>query len=342
MHSSLQFITVRNLSPLILTTICVAGLAAPAGPVPQVPAGGGPPGAFPNASVSAVNVIAKGSSNAFDGNVEITGFDGQGPIPWTITKYNRGDFAMRLAPANPTAADGNTLNRGFVDFTSANDAALAENQSWRPHPAMGVAIPTARQNGPINWGDGQGPFFPTVAISQASSGQGYDMVTGAFGTGQLDINTGRMGTHAASPEANFSFSVAWFPYDAGWIAGNMGNPDAGTGTASWAGPGEHAAGLVASLMKWSDFPAGSGTYGGLGVFRLPGVNAVTNGMLFTTSSHGGSDVNIVGVAPTNEASGGSGWLVTIREDSALTAEEVANTGQYQFEFVYIPYNAQNL
>jgi hypothetical protein len=95
-------------------------------------------------------------------------------------------------------------------------------------------------------------------------------------------------------------------------------------------------------MKWW-FSHRQLTYGGLGVLTLPGVNAETNGMLFTTSANGNSDVNIVGVAPTNDAtSGASGWLVTIREDSALTAEEVANGGQFQFEFVYIPYNAQNL
>ena len=65
-------------------------------------------------------------------------------------------------------------------------------------------------------------------------------------------------------------------------------------------------------------------------------------MLFTTSSHGNSDVNIIGVAPTSDGSGSSGWIVTIREDSALTGEEVATPAQYLFEFVYVPYNAQHL
>ena len=37
---------------------------------------------------------------------------------------------------------------------------LPENQVWRPDPTMGVVIPTARQNGPINWNDGVGPFYP--------------------------------------------------------------------------------------------------------------------------------------------------------------------------------------
>src|SRR5688572_24689215 len=253
--------------------------AAPAGPTPVVPDGGGAPGPFPNTSVSAVNVIARGSTT-FNGNVEIVGYEGQGPIPWTVTKYNRGDIAMRLAPAEPAAADANTLNRGFIDFTTPTDASVAEAQSWRPHPTRGVTIPTARQNGPIDWGDGEGGFFPTVAVSGASSGPGYDMLTGTFGTGGLDINLGRAGTHASSPEGNFAFSVAWFPYDAGWIGGNFGNPDAATGVSIWNGANQHSAGLVPALMKWEQFPAGSGTYGGLGILRLPGVDAMTNGMVF--------------------------------------------------------------
>jgi hypothetical protein len=321
MQNSLNSPFGRSSATTFLVLLCaLPGLAAPAGPVPQVPPGGGAPGPFPNTSVSAVNVVAKGSTS-FNGNVEVSGFEGQGPVPWTIT---------------------NTLNRGFVDFTSATDASVAECQSWRPNARLGVAIPTARQNGPIDWGDGEGGFYPTVAISPASSGPGYSMIDGSFGTGQLDINTGRAGTHASSPEGNFSFSVAWFPYDAGWIAGNVGNPDPTTGAPSWNEPGQHAAGLVPRLMTWSQYPSGSGVYGGLGLLRLPGVNAVTSGMLFTTSSHGNSDVNIVGVAPTNETSGASGWIVTIREDSALTGETVATAGQHQFEFVYVPYNAQNL
>jgi len=172
------------------------------------------------------------------------------------------------------------------------------------------------------------------------------MLNGSFGNGDLDIETGSAGNPpTGSAEANFSFSVTWFPYDEGWLAGNFGNPIVANpnlpdGTAAWNGAGQHAAGLSAGLMTWS---SALGAFGGLGDLRLPGVNAETNGMLFTTSANGSSDVNIVGVAPTNDvATGASGWIITIREDSALTAEEVANGGQYQFEFVYIPYNSQSL
>ncbi|MCX8107245.1 MAG: hypothetical protein N3G20_00410 [Verrucomicrobiae bacterium] len=89
-------------------------VAVPPGPTPQIPEGGGPPGPFPNTSVSAVNVIAKGST-VFDSRVEVPGFEGQGPIPWSLNRYNRGDFALRLSPGDPVAALEN-LNRGFIDF----------------------------------------------------------------------------------------------------------------------------------------------------------------------------------------------------------------------------------
>lgn len=310
-------------------------VAAPQGPAPLIPEGGGPPGPFPNTSVSAVNVIAKGSS-VFDGRVEVPGFDGQGPITWSLNRYNRGDFALRLAPGDPVAALGN-LGQGFIDFAD-NSPGVAASQAWRPSQSFGVVIPTARQNGPIDWGDGEGPFYPTVAISWASSGPSYNMADGSFGTGGLDINTGRAGTHSSSPEANFSFSATWFPFDQGWLGGDVAGPTS-AGQSGWTSADAHASGLSAGLVKWIEYPAGSMTYGGLAELRLPGVNALEDGMLFATSSDGASDVNIVGVAPKND---GSAWIVTIREDSATDAETLAAAGQSEFQFVYIPFSAQRL
>ncbi len=328
--------TKRNLASLgAVLAVLTSATAAPPGPAPQVPAGGGPPGAFPNTSVSAVNVIAKGSTE-FNGNVDVPGFDGQGPIPWSLNRYNRGDFALRLSPGDPTAALDN-LNQGFIDFGD-NSPGVAASQAWRPSRLFGVVIPTARQNGPIDWGDGEGPFFPTVALSWASSGPSYNMIDGSFGAGDLDINTGRAGTHASSPEANFSFSTAWFPFDQGWLGGDVAGPNA-EGASAWTAPNAHAAGLSAGLVKWLDYPTGSGLYGGGAELRLPGVNALEDGMVFATSSDGSSDVNVVGVAPKQD---GSAWLVTVREDAATDAETLAAAGQSEFEFVYVPFDAPRL
>lgn len=330
---------------LLLASLALgpAAAAAPAGPAPQVPAEGRPPGAYPNTSVSAVNVIARGST-VFNSSVDVPGLDGQGPVAWSVNRYNRGDFALRLAPGNPVAALTN-LGLGFIEFGD-NSPALAASQAWRPTVARGVVLPVARQNGPIDWNDGEGPFFPTVAVSWASSGPGYDMLNGAFANGDLDINTGRAGTHGSSPEANFGFSAVWFPYDQGWLAGEFGGPVIGNadpnvpdGSAAWTRPDAHAAGLTANLLRWPDFPAGSGQYGGHAELRLPGVNTLEDGMLFTTSSDGGSDVNIVGVAPTDD---GAAWLVTIREDAETTAEVLAAANQSEFQFVYVPFDAPRL
>lgn len=327
--------------PFSPTLLFAAGslFAAPGGPTPQIPEGGAAPGNFPNTSVSGVNVIAKGSSTAFNGSVEVTGFDGSGPIPWSVNRYNRGDLALRLAPGNPTAALGN-LNQGFTEFGN-NSPGVAASQAWRPSRDFGVVIPTARQNGPVDWADGEGPLFPTVAVSWASSGPSYSMANGSFGSGDLDINTGRAGTHASSPEANFAVSTTWFPYDQGWLGGDVGTPlEDGLGGVSsrWSAPNAHAAGLSAGLVKWID-PTGALVFGGHAELQLPGVNSLDDGMLFTTSSDGGSDVNIVGVAPTVD---GAKWLVTIREDSATDAETLAGAGQSEFEFVYVPFNAERL
>lgn len=309
--------------------------AAPPGPTPQIPDGGGAPGPFPNTSVSAVNVIAKGSAT-FNSAVDVPGLAGQGPIPWSVNRYNRGDFAVRLSPGDAQAALNN-LNQGFIEF---GDSAvnIPASQAWRPSPLLGISIPTARQNGPIDWNDGEGPFYPTVAIAESSSGPGYSMADGSWGNGDLDVNTGRAGTHGSSPEANFSFSVAWFPYDQGWLGGEVGSPTA-EGQARWTSPNAHAAGLAAGVVKWPQFPLESGIYGGQAELVLPGVNSLDDGMLFVTSADGASDVNIVGVAPKET---GIGWHVAVREDSALDAETLAAADQSEFAFVYVPFDARNL
>ncbi|HOW66153.1 MAG TPA: hypothetical protein P5186_23820 [Candidatus Paceibacterota bacterium] len=318
---------------LLATGTCIS--AAPPGPTPQIPEGGAAPGAFPNTSVSAVNVIAKGSTT-FNSSVEVSGLNGQGPVSWSVNRYNRGDFALRMAPGNPTAALDN-LGQGFIEFGDSAPS-VAASQAWRPSRLLGLVLPTARQNGPVDWGDGEGPFFPTVALSEASSGPGFSMVDGSFGNGDLDINTGRAGTHSSSPEANFSFSAAWFPYDQGWLGGEVAGPGA-AGASSWTAPGAHAAGLSAGLVKWLAYPADTETYAGLAELRLPGVDSLEDGMVFATSADGGSDVNIVGVAPMTD---GAGWVVTIREDEAADAETLAAPDQSEFQFLYVPFSAQRL
>jgi len=304
-------------------------LVTPYGPEPQVPDGGQPPGPFPGNTVGAANWVAE-SGTTFDGTVSI-GLDGQGPIPWSISRYNRGDFAVRLSPLDPTAAQDNF---GILqDFPGEGTAAIPSEQAWTPNAEAGIIIPTVRTNGPVDWGDGLGGFYPVIAASVGgSSGYGYNMVDGTFGRGGTDVQTGKAGDQSAnpSPEGNFNFATTWFPYNQGWIGAAIDNPDAGN--PRFASTNAHSPGLETNIVSWPN-PAG-----GNAVLSLPGINSTNDGMIFATSTQAGSDVKIVSVAPKSD---GSGWIVTARAASQ-TDPSVLATGNSQFQFVYVPYNASNL
>ena len=306
---------------------------------PVVAAGGSPPGPCPNYSVSAANWVARDNTAGFTGDVEMN-LEGNGPIPWSIVRYNRGDFAVRLSPANPAGAREN-LGLGFTQYGNS-DTTQASGQAWGPDREKGIIIPTARMNGPIDWGDGQGPFYPTIAAGTGnSSGNSYNMVSGVFGTfgsGGVDINTGKGGdqTGQPSPEGNFNFATSWFPYDQGWVGGVAGAPDA-DGTPKWESSGSHSRGLLPGVVTWVD--DGAGGFGGNVLLSLPGVNALTDGMLFTSSSDGASDVNIIASAPQAD---GSGWVITVREDSASDPSVLSSGAQSEFQFLCVPYASRNL
>ena len=308
-------------------------LVSPYGPDPQVPAGSKPPGPYPVNTVGAANWVAS-SGTTFDATVSI-GLEGQGPIPWSMSRYNRGDFAVRLSPLDPIGAQDNF---GLLqDFPGGGLGDVPEEQVWRPSNDAGVILPTVRTNGPIDWNDGLGPFYPVIAASTGgSSGYGYSMVDGTFNKGDTDIQTGKAGDQSAnpSPEANFNFATIWFPYAQGWTAGAIANPDA-NGNPQWDNPHAHSAGLETNVISW---PNNGGIYGGTAVLSLPGVNSLNDGMLFTTSSQGESAANISAAAPKSD---GSGWVISLREASASDPQVLA-TSQSQFQFIYIPYTAQKL
>src|SRR6185503_197512 len=160
----------------------------------------------------------------------------------------------------------------------------------------------------------------------------YNMVDGTFGRGGTDIQTGKAGDQSAnpSPEGNFNFATTWFPYNQGWIGAAIDNPDAGN--PRFASTNAHSPGLETNIVSWPN-PAG-----GNAVLSLPGINSTNDGMIFATSTQAGSDVKIVSVAPKSD---GSGWIVTARAASQ-TDPSVLATGNSQFQFVYVPYNASNL
>lgn len=308
-------------------------LVTPYGPEPVAPEGGVLPGPFPGNTVGAANWVAS-AGPTFDANVSV-GLEGQGPIPWSISRYNRGDFAVRLSPADPAAAQDNF---GVLqEFTGEGSAAIPSEQAWIPNSEAGVIIPTVRTNGPVDWSDAQGGFYPVIAASVGgSSGYGYDMVTGAFTRGGTDIQTGKAGDQsgAPSPEGNFNFATTWFPFNQGWIGAAVNNPDA-TGTTTFASTNSHSPGLTTNIVTWT---GPEGARGGSAVLTLPGVNSTTDGMVFATSTQAGSDVKIISLAPKAD---GTGWILNARRASDSNATVLA-TNDSQFQFVYVPFNASNL
>lgn len=304
-------------------------LVTPYGPALVIPEGGLPPGPFPGNSVSAANWVAQGGPT-FDATVSI-GQDGQGPIPWSNSRYNRGDFAVRLSPLDPTAAQDNF---GVLqEFPGEGTAAIPSEQAWRPTPEVGVIIPSVRANGPIDWSDGLGGFYPVIAASVGgSSGFGYSLTDGSFGKANTDIQTGKAGDQSAnpSPEGNFNFATTWFPYHQGWTGAAVDNPNE-DGTTRFAGTESHSANLSAENITWPDGPAGSA------LVSIPNVRTA-DGMLFATSTQGGSDVKVVSAAPRAD---GTGWVVSAHR-AAEPDPAVVASGSAQFQFVYIPYAASKL
>lgn len=291
--------------------------------VAVVPAGGGAPGDYPTTSVTAANWTAAGGTT-YDSTVAVDLLE-QGPIPWAVSKYNRGDFSVKLSPFDATAARAN-LNKGFIDFNNS-DATSGPGRSWSPIPDVGILIPTVRELGPTDYNDTQGAFYGTIAAGGFASGNGYDMNTGAFGAGGVDVQTGKAG---AATEGNVNFSTAWFPYDLGFTGGVIGYDPQSVEGAQWAGAMAHSPNLSsATIMQW----AGTGGYGTL---TIPGATS-TEGLLFATSADGQSHVNIVTAAPN----GAGGWIIGVREDDATDPLAFAVPDQNEFAFVYIPYTAIN-
>ncbi len=308
-------------------------LVQPYGPEPVAPDGGVLPGPYPGNTVGAASWVA-GGGNTFDSTASI-GQVGQGPIPWSISRYNRGDFAVRLSPADPAATQDNFDI--LQEFNGDGTAAIPSEQAWIPNAEAGIIIPTVSTNGPVDWNDQQGGFYPVIAASTGgSSGYGYNMVTGAFEKSGTDIQTGKAGDQsgAPSPEGNFNFATTWFPYAQGWVGAAVNNPDA-EGNPSFASTNAHSAGLSTNIVTWA---GPEGTPGGSAILALPNVNSVDDGMIFATSTSASSDVRIISLAPKTD---GSGWIVNARRASE-SDPAVLDDQNSQFQFVYVPFNASNL
>jgi hypothetical protein len=198
------------------------------------------------------------------------------------------------------------------------------------------------------------------------------MISGHFRGAQFYTRTTKLVTGSPTDPASdlgnlqrcaIPISIAWFPYDQGWKAGYFNPPDP-AGVAQWKrgngwglNSGTAVIGLPVmggqshynspeTLLTWVD-TTGGGTYSGLAILRLPGVNAVNDGMLFTI----GNDENNSTRGPSaNNAAlpDGSGWYVAVRDletskaDPTVYATGGGNDAGASFSFLYVPYDADNL
>lgn len=255
----------------------------------------------------------------------------QGPVPWSVSRFNQGDFAPRLGP-KWEASQSNLGVRAPAGGSSPDYPAAHCSQAWRPHRNFGIVLPTVAKNGQ-DWGDGL--FFGTAAISSGvSGGYGYSMVDGSFGTGDCDVIVGKAGDQK---EANIDVAVSWLPYSAGFYSGFVAAPVHG-GPAEWSEPGSHSPLLPMEAFEVVQWHWGRADHlgGNYSVVRLPPYTA-PDGMLFAAATDGGvrnNDLNIVSVRPTKDL---VGWEVQVHEDFDPTRFKLAPMQQWMFCFLFIPY-----
>ena len=343
--------------------------AIPPTTVDNEPAGDRAPGTYPNASVTGVNwklqVPADGLNSSGARFLYNTGtrneiqvsVEGSGPIPWTTPGYNQGDMDINIGPRDPATGLANTGAYGPNYSTAVTDPNAGPAQAWYPTLEKGLLLGTVRRNR-AQWNDGAPAFHGFCWVTtEGSSRRGYSMLDGVFRNQDIYFSIGKLGERAeflpdgANPpflrEGNIDVAMAWFPFDQGWIGGYFAN--ATVNPAAWY---RHAAygpalGKLTSakssadeILKWTDLP--DGTKGGLATLSLPGVNALQDGMVFTTSNHEGNDNRgaIVTAAPKTD---GTGWVIAIRpDDDDLSPTSYVSDDRSQFAFLYVPYDAARL
>mmetsp|Transcript_35505 Transcript_35505/g.70199 ORF Transcript_35505/g.70199 Transcript_35505/m.70199 type:complete len:612 (-) Transcript_35505:13-1848(-) len=254
----------------------------------------------------------------------------QGPIPWSISRFNQGDLSPRLGP-RWQASQANLGVRAPRGGSSLDYADAHCSQAWRPHRRYGIVLPTVARNGQ-DWGDGR--FYGTASISTQSAGFGYSMVDGSFGPGDCDVVVGKAG-HGG--EADIDVAASWIPYEAGFPSGYVAAPRTWK-MASWQEPGAHSPVLSEAASEvvqwvWGADPRNGGNHS---VVTIPG-RSTKDGMLFATCTDGGlrnNANNIVGVRPAED---NLAWQVQIHEDFDPSSFRLAPMTQWTFAFLFVPW-----
>jgi hypothetical protein len=336
------FNTVRFSILLAVAAICSFGPAIAGPPSPTDPtgnAGGLLPGAYPTTVTAANITIEQGTPAVMNGtnqNLIRVSFPASGPIKWTESRANEGDFSLLIGPGNP--ADP-TYFPSF-DFKDnygpiANGPFEKTTIGWRVNQQTGAALASVRHNG-VDYGSGYtfagnpvGKVHGIAYFNQTgASGWGYRLNDGQFqngGNGSTDLQIGYAGFDSEQGEGNASAAVAYFPYEQGWQGAWVNGGDNGTAVFSASSPTVNA-----SAVTWASSNA---------IVTLPGVNSATDGMLFVAPTHDENNTNIAAAFP--EA---GGWTVSVREDHNLdySGTPVLGSGGNSFQFLYVPYSAPRL
>ena len=322
------------------------GAELPPGPSPAVPSGGKAPGDYPNFTVTAANWTMDASAvtdiNGGLKNEVRMNLAGQGPLPWSLTEFGQGRYAPRLNVADPQAAASNLdalpfdliIDGSAYQWENDLDPWAANGAAWRPHPAKGILLASVRKNGQ-EWNDGSPRFHGVVSTPiEGSGGEGYSLIDGSFAAGDIELSIGKAGLNLGGA---IDTSVAWFPYDQGWIGGHVASADFEEG--EWYQDSFRHPDLPVDpgqLITWSrEFGAIVPPV----TLSLPGVNARTDGMLFTMSIERASTSNHI--TATEPLADGSAWEIMIRADQETDPSFAAESG-LAFSFLYVPYSAGNL
>ncbi len=313
----------------------------------------------------------------------IANITGESPDSFCFARYQAGAFDFMLSPRDPVAAVQNLgpySNPARERYTSGATN-VAASQAWAPSPNYGFAFTTVNKSGQ-QWNDGSDPFYAAtyVQMDPVGTGEGYDMVGGHFRGGQFytrttKLVTGNIAAGSSGPGSGslqrcaIPISLAWFPYSQGWKAGYFDEWNASfdptpavphwkygdgwglhSGTALSGEPvlgGQENYNSPENLLTWISGVDQSFNPTYLAKLSLPGVNALTDGMLFTTGNQEGQNNSIRGPSAGNAAlPDGSGWYVGVRDidDAKADPTKYANNTDAgsSFSFLFIPYNADNL
>jgi hypothetical protein len=330
--------------PVVLSPGLVGAQEEYEAPEPLVVPGEQPPGPWPE-TVSGANLtveVIPGSvlGGAGSDNMSV-GLQGFGPIKWTVSRANEGDFATvmgmnDLGPASDPPS-------GFVDNYQINTGPTTHG--WRTNYYFGIPLATVRVNGRDNGdtfdnGDPVGTFYGSAYFNSGfAQGWSYNMESGDYTNGGGAASDLVMGFVGPPDEASFDVSVAYFPFREGWVGGLIDGNQVFDGEAFWQGfeaYNKNALGEIPPVVWDLDGEAKARV-------ELPDGLGPDNGMLFVSSTDPDSNLSLASGHPRD-----GGWDIAIRQDSDddPTGQTLNFTGGgdnvANFLFLYIPYAARNL